>query len=131
IYPQLDNAGFKVEMLAKDASEISFNENYDIYVGEYLVNNAFDLSYMFSNRSANNFMGYADDRYEALLNNLYTNKIEYKEINNFLQDEKIYIPLGYEKNALIFKENMIFDGKINFQNLYSKIKDLIIVSAKS
>jgi hypothetical protein len=26
---------------------------------------------------------------------------------------------------------MIFDGKINFQNLYSKIKDLIIVSAKS
>ena len=76
-------------------------------------------------------MGYTDDRYEALLNNLYTNKIEYKEINNFLQDEKIYIPLGYEKNALIFKENMIFDGKINFQNLYSKIKDLIIVSAKS
>lgn len=131
IYTQLDNAGFKVEMLAKDANEISFNENYDIYVGEYLVNNAFDLSYMFSNRSANNFMGYSDDRYEALLNNLYTNKIEYKEINNFLQDERIYIPLGYEKNALIFKENMIFDGKINFQNLYSKIKDLIIVSAKS
>ena len=131
IYTQLDNAGFKVEMLAKDVSEISFNENYDIYVGEYLVNNAFDLSYMFSNRSANNFMGYADDRYEELINRLYTNKVECKEINNYLQDERIYIPLGYEKNALIFKENMIFDGKINFQNLYSKIKDLIIVSAKS
>ena len=131
IYTQLDNAGFKVEMLGKNANDISFTENYDIYVGEYLVNNSFDLNYRFSNRSEANFTSYSDDRYEALLNNLYANKIEYKEINNFLQDEKIYIPLGYEKNALVLKENMIYDGKINFQNVYSKIKDLIIVSAKS
>lgn len=118
-------------MLGKNANDISFTENYDIYVGEYLVNNSFDLNYRFSNRSEANFTSYSDDRYEALLNNLYANKIEYKEINNFLQDEKIYIPLGYEKNALVLKENMIYDGKINFQNVYSKIKDLIIVSAKS
>lgn len=131
IYTQLDNSGFKVELIAKDGSNIDFNEDYDIYVGEYLVNNAFDLNYKFSSRSASNFTHYADERYEELLNKLYTGNIDYKELNNYLLNEKIYIPLGYEKNALIFKENMIFDTKLNFQNVYSKIKDLIIVSAKS
>lgn len=127
----LDNAGFKVKMLAKDESEINFNDDYDIYIGEYLVNNTFDLNYKFSNRSSSNIMAYSDQRYEDLLNKLYASQVEYKDLNNFLIDEKIFIPLGYEKNALIFKENMIFEGRINFQNIYSKIKDLIIVSAKS
>ena len=131
IYSYLDNAGFKVKMLAKDAKDINFNEDYDIYVGEYLVNNSFDLNYKFSNRSNSNIFAYSDERFEDLLNKLNASLVEYKDVNNFLIDEKIIIPLGYEKNALIFKENMIFENKINFQNIYSKLKDLIIVSAKS
>lgn len=127
----LTNAGFKVKLIAKDENDIDFNSDYDIYIGEYLVNNTFDLNYKFSNRSSSNIMAYADERYEDLLNKLYVSQADYKELNNFLIDEKIFIPLGYEKNALIFKENMIFEGRINFQNIYSRLKDLIIVSAKS
>lgn len=131
VHSYLDNAGFKVKMLAKDENDINFADDYDIYIGEYLVNNTFDLNYKFSTRSEANFMAYSDQRYEDLLSKLYTSQVDYKDLNNFLIEEKIFIPLGYEKNALIFKENMIFEGRINFQNIYSKLKDLIIVSAKS
>ncbi|MBQ8525633.1 MAG: ABC transporter substrate-binding protein [Clostridia bacterium] len=112
-----------------------FEENYDLYIGETIMNNNMNIDFMFNSlqKSEQNLCNFTNDQFDTLLNNIdmmapesENSEIAYRNFTEYFTQNMPQIPL-FHTNTAIFVSNRIKGGTApSMSFFYSNIEDFFI-----
>lgn len=138
IKKSLEPYGIKVQLQSVDFEEYKkriLEENYDLYIGETIMNNNMNMDFMFnsSQKTEQNICNFADTQFDSLLTNIdmmtpdtENAKIVYRNFIEYFSQNMPQIPL-FHTNSALFVSNRVKGGTLpGMSFFYGNIEDFFV-----
>lgn len=126
---KLEEKGIKASLCESDNIKKS---DWDLMVTETYTSFLPTVALSFRTNAPNNFINFSNKEYDDIINKLLyddnQNIKDFYKIGEFIKNNCFIIPIGYLKESLCIKNNIVGEFKPTFINVYKGIKDAYITT---
>lgn len=138
IKEELESEGIKIQFAQVEFNEYQKRiqeENYELYIGETLMNNNLNMDFMFNSmyKTEQNICNFTNEQFDTFLNNINimtpeseNSQIAYRNFTEYFNQNMPQIPLYHTNSALFVSKRVKGDITPNISFFYSDVDKFFI-----